>query len=306
MLYLIYNTCKIMEGKVRFMLNNIALYEFVLEDILKNNLFIYIMIGFMFLGLLIKFIVNIIFRRLIKDSDNMGGANAKLLKHIKLKFESYYKLNLGVNNVDIFVDKYVYKHKVGGLLLSTWKNFGGQVIAWCALTGVIGSILGIMYNIDKVHILSTVLVGILTCSILIIVEMHSSIDVKNKILCTNLKDYLDNYLRIRLEYEYFNKEDLKKYQNEYFLNEEELSKRNQEIKEKENNMEPSNNIPFTAATKEANLEQNNDMEYLLKTLNGALYGKIDNKGEEKIGNKLIKIEKEDEKIIEEILKEYLV
>ena len=65
------------------------------------------------LGLLFQVIVGNLYASLIHDADNMASTENPILKQCKLKFVNCYKLNDGVANVSIFVDKFVRKIKYG-------------------------------------------------------------------------------------------------------------------------------------------------------------------------------------------------
>ena len=137
---------------------------------------------------------------------------------MKMKFEACYKLKIGVNNVDSFVDKYVYKHKVCGIHLYTWENIGGQLLILCLLAGTVGSVLGLVYNCGKNDILITFFSGVFTSSLLIVVESFINLGAKKSILKANITDYLENFLKVRLEQENFTPEVLEEYRQEYFSN----------------------------------------------------------------------------------------
>jgi hypothetical protein len=172
----------------------------MVQELFNKNVFAYIMLGLGGLGVLLKILLHIQYIRLVKASDNMGTSKNKLTQTMKLKFESCYKLKIGVNNVDIFVDKYVYHHKFGGLFLSTWENIGGQVLVLCLLTGSISSILGLIYECGKQQILSTFSVGILISGLLIFLEGMINIHGKRELIRINMKDYLENLYKVRLEH----------------------------------------------------------------------------------------------------------
>ena len=135
---------------------------------------------------------------------------------MKLKFETCYQLKIGVNNVDVFVDKYVIKRKFCGLLLSTWENISGQMITLCLLTASCAGILGIVYDCGKDIVLFTFLMGAAGSVLLVFVDNLVNIEDHKKILKLNLNDYFENYLKVRLEREHFYPEELSKYRQEYF------------------------------------------------------------------------------------------
>lgn len=178
------------------------------------------MIGVCGWGILLELVLNRVYSRLIWASANMAQSNNKLAKSIKIKFETYYKLKIGVNNVDIFVDKYILQHKFGGILLSTWDNYCGQALVICLLLGSISTILGLIYDCGKFQILSTFSVGILTSGMLIFLEGLLNMSNKKDIVRINMKDYLENHLKVRLEQELTNPELIEQYKKEYYLMEE--------------------------------------------------------------------------------------
>lgn len=188
----------------------------MVQELFDKYIFLYIMAGLCGFGIFMKLVINIVYKCLMKASDNMANSRNKLMKLVKLKFEACYKLKIGVNNVDTFVDKYVYKHKFCGIYLYTWENLGGQLLMLCLLTGTIGAGLGLVYDCGRVDILSTFFVGIVASALQIIVESFINLSAKRNVIKINMKDYLENLLKVRMEQEYFRPEQLQEYRNEYF------------------------------------------------------------------------------------------
>jgi hypothetical protein len=170
-------------------------------------------------GILLKLILNLVYSRLIKASDNMAKSKNKLTQMMKKKFETYYTLKIGVNNVDIFVDKYVFRHRICGILLSTWENIGGQILMLCLLIGSISTIIGLIYECGKQQILSTFSVGILTSGLLIFLEGLINLVGRKELIRLNMKDYFENILKVRLEQEQVQPELIEQYKKEYLREE---------------------------------------------------------------------------------------
>ena len=167
----------------------------------EDYYFVYTLAGLCLMGFIIKLIMNFVYIRLVRASGNMSASENKLVKNMKLKFETFYKLKIGVNNVDIFVDKYVYKYKFCGLLLSTWENISGLIFMLCMLITPVVSLYGLIIECKKQTILCTFFAGICASSILLIVDNLFNITSKQKLIKLNIKDYLENYLKVRLEQE---------------------------------------------------------------------------------------------------------
>lgn len=188
----------------------------MVQKLFDTYVFLYIMGGLCAVGILIKLSLYYGYRSFIKASDSVSASKKRWMKQMKLKFETCYQLKIGVNNVDVFVDKYVSKRKFCGLLLSTWENISGQMITLCLLTASSAGILGIIYECGKNIVLFTFFMGAVGSILVIIVDNLVNISEHKKILFLNLKDYFENYLKVRLEREHFYPEELNQYRKEYF------------------------------------------------------------------------------------------
>ena len=187
----------------------------MIQNIYNDNIIIYTFAGLCALGILVRFILDMVYIYLVKESDKLGTTNNKLLKHMKMKFETCYKLNIGVNNVDTFVDKNMTKYKFCGILLSTWENFSGQVLLLSFLIIPISAIFGVVFEISREQILYTGAVGVLAGAGLILVDKMINLSIKKQMIRLNLLDYLENFCKVRLEHEVSQPEKLEQYRIEY-------------------------------------------------------------------------------------------
>lgn len=200
-----YNECKIMEKRGVFMI----------QYIYNNNIIIYTFVALCGLGVVFRIILELVYIYLVKESDKLGDTKNKLLKHMRMKFETCYKLNIGVNNVDTFVDKSLTKYRFCGILLSTWENLSGQVLLVSFLIVPISGIFGVVFEISPDLILYTGAVGILAGAALILVDKMTNLPVKKQMIRLNLLDYLENFCKVRLEQEAAQPEKIEKYRQEY-------------------------------------------------------------------------------------------
>lgn len=187
----------------------------MVELLFERNTIIYAFGGLCGLGIVVRFIVNVLYKRLVKSSENLGTTRNKMLKHMKLRFETCYKAKIGVNNVDTFVDKNVLQYRFCGILLSTWENFGGQVLFLCLLLVPISAVFGNVFKCGQDRILFAGSIGILVSSILIIVDKSINLASKKGVIKLNLMDYLENFLKVRLEQENFHPEQIDQFKREY-------------------------------------------------------------------------------------------
>ncbi len=187
----------------------------MIQYLYDKDILIYTYAGLGGLGLLIRLIVNLVYKRLVKESDRLGETKSKMLKHLKMKFETCFRLRIGVNNVDTFVDKNVLRYRFCGLLLSTWDNFSGQVLFLNLLAVPVLAVFGVFYECGQDKILYAGAVGILSSSVLILVDKSINLAGKKKLLRLNLLDYLENFCKVRLEQEATSPELIEQYRREF-------------------------------------------------------------------------------------------
>lgn len=187
----------------------------MVQYLYENDYLLYTYAALCGLGLFLRFIVNMIFKRLVKQSEDLGKVKNKMLKYIKMKFEACYRLKIGVNNVDSFVDKNVLHYRFCGILLSTWENLCGQVLFLNLLIVPILGVFGVIYQCGQGDILFFGTVGIASSAVLIIVDKSLNLSMKKIIFRTNLIDYLENFCKIRLEQEAQSPELIEQHRKEY-------------------------------------------------------------------------------------------
>lgn len=187
----------------------------MVKFLFEQNIIMYVFAGLCGLGLLVRLIVNLVFKTLVKASENPAETKNKLLKLMKMRFEACYKAKIGVNNVDTFVDKNVLRYRFCGVLLSTWDNFSGQILFLNLLIVPISAVFGVVFKCGQDLVLLTGAVGILTSAVLIIVDKSINLPAKKRMLHVNLLDYLENFCKVRLEQEAFHPELYEQMRREY-------------------------------------------------------------------------------------------
>ncbi len=188
----------------------------MVQYLYDKNIIIYAFAVLGGLGILLRVIVDLVYKHLVKESDRLGETKNKMLRHMKMKFSTCYKLKIGVNNVDTFVDKSVSKYRFCGVLLSTWDNLCGQVLFLVLLLVPVTTVFGVAMECGQDLILFAGAVGILASAVLILVDKSINLPGKKKLLRLNLLDYLENFCKVRLEQEANHPELVEQYRREYF------------------------------------------------------------------------------------------
>lgn len=286
----------------------------MIENLYEGNIIIYTFLGLGVLGVLLRLMLNFFYRYMIRESDQVGKTRDKTIKHMKIKFESCYKLKIGVHNVDTFVDKNVLGQKFCGLLLSTWENISGQVLYLCLLIVPSAVILGVLYDCGQEEIMYTGAVGILVSSVLIFVDKAINLATKKQMISLNLIDYFDNYSKVRLEEEASKPEQATSYREEYLekvdFGQKELNRRKEARKKKEERrLEEQRKLREERKAIAAKRRERLKEEKLVKPVEesseeiAVTIGKVDKDDEMKSDKKKASLA-EEEKIIADILNEF--
>lgn len=184
----------------------------------ENYWMMYTLIGGCALGLFLRLISNLYYRYLVKATKNVTETKNKMLKKMKLKFDTCYQLGIGVHNVDSFVDKQGYYIKFCGVLLSTWDNICGQIRTIILSVTVMLGALALYLKCGQAVVMYTSFVSISCLLFFYVVDKWMDTPLKQKMIRANLSDYFENYLQVRLEKEVDNPELVKRFQ-EYYMKE---------------------------------------------------------------------------------------
>lgn len=165
----------------------------MVQEWLAKGVFLYLMAGICGAGIVFKLLLTGYYNRQLYYSRNMGGARKKWLLKMRQDYAACMDMHGKVNNVDIFVDKYVEGKKFMGIMLSTWDKIGGQAWILCAGLLVMAAVSGVFYEVDREAILFTFFIGIWTVIVDIVVDNISNLAEKRKLLKRNLADYFENH-----------------------------------------------------------------------------------------------------------------
>ena len=163
---------------------------------------------FMAIGILYQVVIGVIYQRMIQATDTLSGTDNKLLKQCKERFVNCYKLNGGVANIPVFVDKYINRIRVMGMSMSFMKHLSGQLMLAGVFIAGFGVCKGIVEGRRFVDLLPFYIISLF--GIYLYLSIMSIVDAPNrrKMLKTNLTDYLENTVAQRLEHGIVEKEKL--------------------------------------------------------------------------------------------------
>lgn len=164
-----------------------------------HKIFMCVILTLLFCSILCQILLGVIYRRLIRDTENMSATKNKALQQLKLKFTSCRQLHETIPNVTVFVDKFLNQISIGKIPVTFFRHLSGQLTLLSVLVAGIGACIGIIQEENFLMIAPFYLISFL--GLYLYFAAASLIDLPGKVsmLRTNLVDYLENHLANRLE-----------------------------------------------------------------------------------------------------------
>ena len=164
----------------------------MLERIMEQGTFVYILWGIGFLGLLLQMITAFLLGRAVKASENMITTRKRIFKEIRKKNEALKSLGVVTKDTEAFADKYLLKMRIMGAPLYSASNAMKTLRAVVCMVAAGGLLIYMKSEIPFQMSEELVLNGVIVAAFLAAVE--NIIPVKNKIgiMKANVMDYLNN------------------------------------------------------------------------------------------------------------------
>ena len=174
----------------------------MLELMLDRHV-IYVLMGMSaFAGVVSKVVVGRTLRKLVAAAESMGKSNHPLMRLVRAKFEHTCMISEKVENVGVFVDKYLYEYRVGGVRLHAWRRLQMAGAGLCLILGGVGAI--ISYRIKGATEQTAMIGGTGVAMALIVCLVHMLTDEEYRLEAVRnyMVDYLENIYQHRYEKTY--------------------------------------------------------------------------------------------------------
>lgn len=174
----------------------------MLELMLDRHV-IYVLMGIStFAGVVSKVIVGRTLRKLVAAAESMGKSNHPLMRLVRAKFEHTCMISEKVENVGVFVDKYLYEYRVGGVRLHAWRRLQMAGAGLCLILGGVGAI--ISYRIKGATEQTAMIggTGVALALIVFLVHMLTDEEYRLEAVRNYMVDYLENIYQHRYEKTY--------------------------------------------------------------------------------------------------------
>ena len=174
----------------------------MLELMLDRHV-IYVLMGMSaFAGVVSKVVVGRTLRKLVAAAESMGKSNHPLMRLVRAKFEHTCMISEKVENVGVFVDKYLYEYRIGGVRLHAWRRLQMAGAGLCLILGGVGAI--ISYWIKGATEQTAMIggTGVALALIVFLVHMLTDEEYRLEAVRNYMVDYLENIYQHRYEKTY--------------------------------------------------------------------------------------------------------
>lgn len=167
------------------------------EVVTGTNIIYYLMILVASVGVLAKVINHFTLRSMVKAASNMQKSTHKLIKLVRSKYEHACMLHDRVENVEAFVEKYIYEYRGILFRIHTWRQLEIQSIWFLGVLGFLGASCWYLKNGFCEEVYRYAGLGAAGMMLLFVVSQLS--DEQHKILRIQnyMVDYLENVCAFR-------------------------------------------------------------------------------------------------------------
>lgn len=172
-----------------------------MQQFLETGKALYLLAAICLLGMFGRLITRNLYKRLIKETDNMTLTKNKYLRDLKQKTESTYRLNGGIRNIRAYIEKQMYGYRFMGISLNGWGNVSAQLMFLNFFAGGVLAFASYWYRCDSYYVVLYGSAGILLGMLTMMVDSGLNLTERRQQLLAGMQDYMENTLLIRLSQE---------------------------------------------------------------------------------------------------------
>lgn len=163
-------------------------------DIVNRGYILYVMTGIFLFGIVCGLFLNCVYYYIEKDVYGLSLPKGKLVKQIKLKYESCKELGMEIKNTKVFVRKSIYEHRACGMHLHMIENIQGQAVFWGLIVGIVTSVYAFSMKMGQNIVITYISTTGVFAAILYSSIKLSDIKYKKEMVETGILDLLENHV----------------------------------------------------------------------------------------------------------------
>ena len=171
----------------------------MMETIVKHGIIFYAMGMMLVVGVFAKVVSHITVRKMARAASEIQNSNHKLMKLVKSKFEHACMVSDKVQNVEVFVKKYMYEYRVLGKRLGEWRRMQKHMLFLLAAVGTVGVIISLLTTGNSEYTLQHFCFAGVFTVLMWVVHTWSDEESRLKAAENYMIDYLENVCVRRYE-----------------------------------------------------------------------------------------------------------
>lgn len=168
-------------------------------EMIKSGMFIYGLAVLAVIGVLTKVVVTIRYSKLERQAGEAAVTRDNYIRLWKNRFENAYRINKGVNDAGLFVERCVEQCKLFGIRLAVWDRINRILCGTCMLLGMMAVTAEQRAEASAGLMLGHFLMTMCICGLMLLVEYFCETGDKRQRIGVNLEEYFTNVLSLRLQ-----------------------------------------------------------------------------------------------------------
>ena len=163
-----------------------------------TRVIVYLMAGIGVLGILAKIINQLTLYRLVRAAGNMPKSTHRLIKLVRAKYEHACMIHDSVENIDAFVEKYIYEYRGFLFRIHTWRQIEVLSVWFAGILAALGASVNYLSFGLTETVYQYIAAGIAEMVLLSVIMRLSDEPYKINAVKMYMVDYLENICAIRL------------------------------------------------------------------------------------------------------------
>ncbi len=174
-----------------------------MREILLDRHVFYVLMGVLAAcGIVCKLVVSATLKRLVRAAGNMNKSTHPLMRLVRAKFEHACMVSETVENVRVFVDKYLYEYRVAGVRFHTLRRVERGCAGACLVLGIVGAALSYSLRGMQEEVLRLFAAGAALAILVYLVHLTTDENYRFEAVRNYMVDYLENVCLHRYEKTY--------------------------------------------------------------------------------------------------------
>ena len=166
---------------------------------IESGAFIYLLAAIAAVGMITKLLSAVRYSRLEHHAEDVGLTQDSYIRLWKNKFENAYRINRGMNDPELFVERCINQCKLLGLSLGRWDRLNRILCSVCLALSAAAVTVEVRGGVETNLVLDHFLTSVSICSLMVFIEVFCETGGKRQRIGLNLTEYFVNTLSHRLK-----------------------------------------------------------------------------------------------------------